>query len=61
MKTNAFALAFVSEKNVRDLPSRSFTTIVVEAALMNPRLMPNKTQIVNRVIAFVFRRIIEAV
>jgi len=36
IKTDAFALAFVSKKNVRDVPSRSFTTILVEAAVMNP-------------------------
>ena len=58
-KTEAFAFAFVFEKNVRDTPSRSFATTVVEAAVTNRVDAINKTQVVNRVIAF--DRIMQAV
>ena len=61
MKTNAFALAFVSSKKVRDLPSRSFTTIPLEPALISLGITKHNIQIVSKVTAFILERIMRAI
>ena len=61
MKTNAFALAFVPEKKVRDLPSRSFTTIALETALISLGITKHNIQIVSKVTAFILERIMRAI